>query len=143
MNSLRSIERRIKKLERRFPGVPLFPDINTMSDEELELKSLEVLQQIVGSLDAFRTLEALLESYRAGGGRVDDSIRSSLQPLLERAHWFQHHADHGPCQFGPRWTLKPLLSCNCGGHLSVYRSLIPAEFWHRITEDDEPRTACY
>jgi len=136
--------RRLGRLEailRPSPDVLTPEQVRLMSDGELCQRYDDLLAAAVGPIAAFETLEAFIGACHAYFGESFD--QGQLREPWDRARWLQHHAPHGPFRYGPRWTQRPLLSCACGGHLKIYRAVVPPEFWDRITEDDEPRTEPY
>jgi hypothetical protein len=145
--SLKSTLTRVKHLADRTSPSPMDLErrIRNMSDEELEVAATNATRSLAGPFERFDTAEDFIRAYSAAllahGQQVGNT--DYARQRWERARWLEHHAGHSAFRLGPRWCELPLLSCSCGGHLDVYRGLIPAEFWSRVTEDDEPRIDCY
>jgi hypothetical protein len=149
--SLKGVIARLDRLTKQIK--PSAEDVRSrvarMSDEELDLQLLKMVEDIAGSLDAYPTAEGLIDVLRpAPGFDSSPTLPNHAQKLWHaQQHWFRLHAPHGSPQLvrvepdhwreGRPFGLGMVFECPCarydpgnrdGGLLGTYENLVPQSF---------------
>ncbi len=109
-----------------------------MTDGELDLDMIDILDRVAGSAMAFDTADALIESFcrNVPGDWPDcESLFEIGRDHWARYRWFCDHAGHGTLRLvaplnsvrTPRghWGPGVIATCSCGSTLAMLRELVP------------------
>ena len=147
--SLHGLESRVDRLLARVQPSPHdWTPADALSDEELELEIIGLVEGQVGPAHAFATADAFVDASDVAFGpdREPGAFNDVLRDHWHRLRWLQEHAAHGSLAFARHWCVQPRpngpwgpgveVHCSCGASRSMLQALVPAAFQALIPKPD-------